>query len=91
MNTAFNYLQNLASDVKTGLDTNFDSENNATLIQEADKVDSVLQSMNFCTEKCQINFHKFTNEDSTQLRCFNSCTTKTFEVKQIESYNRSLF
>ncbi|CAI2364095.1 unnamed protein product [Moneuplotes crassus] len=91
MNTAFNYISDLVTDVKSGLDTNFDEENNATLIQEAEKVDTVLQSMNFCADKCSINFHKFSEEDARQLKCFNSCATKTFEVKQIESYNRSLF
>lgn len=91
MNTAFNYLSGVISDVKSGLDTNYDSENNDVLMKEANKVDSVLKSMNFCADECQINFHKFTPEDAESTRCFNSCTTKTFQVKQLEGYNRSLF
>mmetsp|Transcript_2631 Transcript_2631/g.3084 ORF Transcript_2631/g.3084 Transcript_2631/m.3084 type:complete len:92 (-) Transcript_2631:88-363(-) len=91
MDSALNYLNGLLSGAQTKIDTNFQVENNQILMKEASKVDSVLKTMNFCADECEMNFSKGDNEDSMKLSCFNSCAAKTFEMKQIESYNRSLF
>lgn len=90
MNRAINYLESLVSGAKEQLGSNYDEANTQTLIREAYKVDSVFNMMNFCSEECNINFATFAKdpEEASKTKCFNSCTTKTFEMKQIESFQR---
>ena len=94
MNKAINYFQECISSSKQSLVQDFQKEDTDTLIKEAYKIDSAFKIMNFCTNECSLNFAAadFSSDASqhSQTRCFNSWTTKTFEAKQFESFQRNI-
>ena len=92
MNKAMNYIENLLTNVKQGVETNYDHENGERLIREAYKVDQVFHLLNFCSAECRLDFAQEDLEGepskATKTSCFNSCAAKTFEAKQLEHFYR---
>ena len=71
----------------------YDLEDNEKLIRKMNKVQQVFNIMEFCTNEWKINFHIKNNEaddeKSNLSKCFTNCSSKTFEVKRIESFYKS--
>ena len=95
MNSAFSYLQGLVSAVKSDFSLDMQQEQTDVLMKESNKVSSVLKMMEFCSDECKLSFNTNSTDDESEFdlrtQCFNSCTAKTFEMKQMESFNRSFF
>ena len=93
MNTAISYLQGVVSGAKTSFETDLKTQNTEVLMKESNKVSAVLGMMDFCKDECQLSFRSIKvggDIDANTSTCFNSCVSKSFEMKQIESFNRSI-
>jgi hypothetical protein len=95
MNSALNYFQGYISDFKSDFSEDLQKENSQLLYKESNKISVVLEIMNFWKSECQIDFHANGTDGLFSLeqkeRCFSSCSAKTFEVKQMESFHKDMF
>lgn len=89
MNRAADFFTNVLANKLGEFNLENDKEKVYTLMKEASKVESVLDTMDFCTEECAVKFASDFNPDS-DAQCFNSCVSKSFEMKQLEGYYRSI-
>lgn len=98
MNYAISYLQGVTNKARTDIEESLQKEQSEVLMKEANKVSSVIDIMGFWANECHLDFrklHKHLNVPEADQRqeaiCFNSCTAKSFEMKQIESLYSDLY